>query len=208
MRQAHRAGIPKVVIFTANGEGLELACKEMEDLPEKDSLRLIGVSFAWGSVKREALMVPEERRALLERLKIPIIHAADPLADLQQPKRIEKNLVRRVLEFFSGGTELCVRAAVIACDAGLVEPGEHVVAMSADTSVILKAAPSAVVFSMLSIREIICKPLVQDITKGENVPAEVNVEALLHRRAGPKALPASVKGRAVPKLPSTETTKQ
>jgi len=201
IKQAHRVGIPKVIMFTANGEGLELAYRQSNELIESKKVQLIGVSFAFGSVKNEALIVPKERQLLIDRLGIPILHAADPLEDLRHPKRVEKNLIQRALEFFSGGMALCIRAALIACDAGYVLPGEHVVSMSADTSVILKAAPSAYVFSTLSVREIICKPIVQDITKGESLAAEVNVEVLLQRRgSSQKALPASSKERPTPKL--------
>lgn len=200
VRQAQRAGLEKIVMFTANGEGLELACKEIEGINDSTPLRLIGVSFAYGSVKREALDIPERRRRLFERLDIPIIHAADPLADLQHPKR---DLVRGAMEFLSGGTALCIRATVIACDAGLVEPAEHIIAMSADTSIILKAAPLSHVFSTLSIREIICKPLVQNITKGENLATEVNVEVLLQRKR-PKTLPATTTEPGQTRVPSPE----
>jgi hypothetical protein len=90
-----------------------------------------------------------------------------------------KNLVRRAFECFSGGMAFCLSSAVIACDVGLVIPGAHVVAKSADTAVIVKAVPSSHALSSLSVREIVCKPTILDISRNEIVASEVNAEALL-----------------------------
>lgn len=46
----------------------------------------------------------------------------------------------------------------MACDAGAVEIGEHVVVMTSDTSLIVRAAPTAPLLTDLVVRQIVCKP--------------------------------------------------
>jgi len=183
------SGIHKIVVFTANGEGLELACKKYLTQTQYRSIRLIGVSFPYGMVPSQALQIPTEREALFQQHEIPIIRGAFPLDELSEPHSKSKN--RRVLEFFSGGMFFCLNAAIIACDQGFVGAGEHVIVMSADTSVLVKASPSSKALASLAVREIICKPLIQDISKGESLAVEVNVDALIRPKRGrTKALPA------------------
>jgi hypothetical protein len=196
--KARETGIQIIVMYTANGEGLELACKKFLVQPKYSSIRLVGVSVPIGSAPTEALMIPEARRDLLTRHDIPIIRAANPFEDAQVPNVPGPNLVRRAFECFSGGTAVCISSAVIACDAGLVAPGAHVITMSADTSLLLKVLPSSHALSALVVREIICKPTILDISKKEIVAAEVNTEALLNRRKN--------KVRALPPTGDSEQT--
>ena len=59
--------------------------------------------------------------------------------------------------------EVCVEIILMACDGGLIKPGEKVIAVAgtaagADTAVVVTSAPSTRL-SDLHIHEIICKPL-------------------------------------------------
>jgi hypothetical protein len=193
LQHAVRSGTRKVVVCTANGEGLEFACNKYLSQPEYQGIRLIGVSFPFGKVPSQALQIPPERKRLLDEHRIPVVRAAFPFDDLSTEGLHSKSLVHRALEFFSGGMVLCLNAVVIACDQGLVSTGEHVIVTSADTSVLVKASSSSKAFNLLAVREIICKPLIQDITKGESLAVEVNVDALLSpkKKNRGKALPAS-----------------
>jgi uncharacterized protein len=189
---AVRSGTRKIVVFTGNGDGLELACKKYLNQPDFPPIQLIGVSLPAGSAPQQALHISEERQRLFEQYKIPVVRAAFPFDDVSLPNGKTRSLVHRALEFFGGGMALCINAVVIACDAGFVSPGEHVIAMSADTSILVKASPSSKMFAALAVREIICKSLIQDITKGETLAVEVNVDALLKpRKARTKALPSA-----------------
>jgi hypothetical protein len=180
---AKAAGIQNIVVFTSAGEGLELACKKFLTSPQFSDVRITGVSFPIGIVPTEALEVPDERRKLLEEFGIPIIRAAFPLNFPIEPTAPTKSPVQIALEFFSGGTVMCLNAAIVACDAGRIQPGEHVIVMAADTAYVVKATPSSMAHSALSVREIICKPLIQDITKGESLALEVNIDVLLKTRS-------------------------
>ena len=139
----------------------------------------------------EALEVPPKRAELLQKFNVHVIRAANPFDEPAIPHVPSRNLLRRAFECFSGGMALCLSSAVIACDAGLIVPGAHVVAMSADTAVIVKAVPSSHALSSLTVRELICKPIILDVSKKEVVAAEVNAEALLSRqKSRRKLLPA------------------
>ena len=56
---------------------------------------------------------------------------------------------------------MCVEAIIMATDAGYVEPGEYVIAMSADTAIVANGVSSTWLFHPdegMTISEIICKP--------------------------------------------------
>ncbi len=170
-----------------NGDGLEIACTEYLTDPKFRGIKVVGVGFPHGTVPPPALQVPERRQTLFQEFNVPILRAACPFDDR----------VRRTLELFSGGMSLCVWGVLVACDSGAVMGGEHVIACSGDTSVIVKAAPSSHFFSSLVIREVVCKPLIHDISKGESLAEEVSIEE------GEKALggtePKRLSGSTAPK---------
>lgn len=202
LRHAKACGINSVIIFTTNGEGLELACTKYLGQEEFKGIQLIGVSWPIGKVPDQALNVPEDRLQLLQKHEINLIRAAFPFEELPGATNAPKGRTQTTIEIFGGGMYLCLNAVVVACDAGMVLPGEHVISMSADTSILVKASPSARAMSTLAVREIICKPIVQDITKGETLAAEVNAEALLARRKGRKVLPSNSQTEIVHKKES------
>jgi len=181
--RALQTGVEKILIFTVNGEGLEIACKHY--LPEErfKHIRVIGISFPFGSVPSSALEMPEERKKLLERFDVPLLRGSSPIDDGPMPGNLPHNLVRKTLEIFSGGTALCVWGILVACDTGFVPSGEHVIACCADTAIVAKASTSAHLLSSFAIREIVCKPLIHDLSKGESLAEELNVEALLKTKS-------------------------
>jgi hypothetical protein len=63
---------------------------------------------------------------------------------------------------------LCVQAALIACDAGEVEQGEHVIALTSDTAILVRSSPTERLLTDFIIREIICKPMSLTVSKSEN----------------------------------------
>ncbi len=62
---------------------------------------------------------------------------------------------------------LCVQAVLMASDAGFVELGEHVIAMTSDTSILVRSAGTERFLTDLIVREIICKPVLLTIGKSE-----------------------------------------
>ena len=123
-------------------------------------------------------VIPQDRLALFTEFNIPILRSSNPLEGPSLPDEDEGGQIRRTLQLFSGGTQLCVRGVLTACDAGYISLGEHVITMCADTSLIVKGAPTAKFFSAFIVREFVCKPLVLDISHGEILPAELDIDAM------------------------------
>jgi hypothetical protein len=48
-----------------------------------------------------------------------------------------------------------------------VEWGEHVIALTSDTAILAQAAPTRQMLRDLAVREILCKPAIYDIGRGE-----------------------------------------
>lgn len=176
--RARATRVSHIVIFTANGEGIELACNRYLRNESYSNIRVIGVSFPYGRISSEALVIPQDRLALFAEFNIPILRSFNPLEGPPLPDEDEGGQIRRTLQLFSGGTHLCVRGVLTACDAGYVSLGEHVITMCADTSLIVKGAPTAKFFSAFIVREFVCKPLVLDISHGEVLPAELDIDAM------------------------------
>jgi hypothetical protein len=190
--RAVQTGVEKILIFTVNGEGLEIACRNYLSEARFKKIRVIGISFPYGSVPSAALEVPEERQKLLQEFEVPLLRGSSPIDDGPLPGNRPHNLVRKTLEIFSGGTALCVWGILVACDTGFVPAGEHVISCCADTAIVAKASTSAHLLSSFAIREIVCKPLVHDLSKGESLAEELNVEALLktkQKKSAPRQLP-------------------
>jgi len=76
------------------------------------------------------------------------------------------SIVAEVLYKISIGVKVCVEIAIMACDAGYVEPGEDTIAVAGsgtglDSAIIISAAHSDEMFDKekgFKIREVICKP--------------------------------------------------
>jgi len=62
---------------------------------------------------------------------------------------------------------LCVQAVTLACDAGYLEQGEHVISMTSDTAILAMATVTRKMLSELVVREILCKPVILTIGRKE-----------------------------------------
>lgn len=62
---------------------------------------------------------------------------------------------------------LCIQAALIACDAGEVGWGEHIISLTSDTAILAQAAPTRHMLTAFAVREILCKPAVYTIGRNE-----------------------------------------
>lgn len=167
-------GIKKVVVFTANGEG---AIALSTALKNRD-IKIIAVTFPFGQTYKTSKgdgqvvvgIVDPSTREELERSNIKIVQGSLPFQDIIIPHAADPKLqsIIYTLRLFGGGTELCVQATIMACEAGTVAPGEDVVVMSADTALVVTAARKLTLFSPfegLEIKEIICKPSRLTITR-------------------------------------------
>jgi len=172
--------IRKIVIFTARGQGVRMAIEDFLPLEQYRSIGLVAVTFPVGKrftdANRNPLIVEiaEPERALLAQYNVPIVRAHlpfDPIKGIYKERGVlgqDLSLVGNALSLFGGSMSLCVQSAVMACDAGVVEQGQHVIAMTSDTAIVVQAAPTERLLCDLVIREILCKPAILSIGRREN----------------------------------------
>jgi hypothetical protein len=169
--------IKKVVIFTSAGLGLKMAIQDFCSQEQFADIELIAVTFpsqtqfSTGDPSEHA--IPTDLCEYLASRKIPIVRAHlpfDPIRSHYKGQGIlgqDFSLVGNALRIFCGSMSLCVQAVLMASDAGYVALGEHVIAMTSDTSILVRAAGTSRFLTDLIVREIICKPVLLTIGKSE-----------------------------------------
>ena len=197
---AVRRNVKKIIIFTGIGDGPRLALEKFRPKEEYADIKVIAVTFPCGQKFREDKSVqreisPEDRRYLNDN-QVPILRAHlpfNPIAAHHKHHGLlgqDLTLIGNALSVFCGSLPLCVQAALIACDAGEVEQGEHVIALTSDTSILVRSSPTERLLTDFVIREIICKPMSLTVSKSENrlqnSPAQMTLEGTLES-ANPRA---------------------
>jgi hypothetical protein len=177
--------IRKLVMFTGTGQGPMHAI--MSGYHPDVGVRIIAVTPPVGKVylvnplQPDAGMVragisPVTRRAL-EDSEIAIVSAHLPF---QSPPgdpgehgfRSEWARVERSYAILGEGFSLCIQATLMACDAGHIEVGERVVAMTSATSISILASNTDLFLSPthgLLVEGWICQPRQYDISHHANV---------------------------------------
>lgn len=168
---AKQHGIKKIVIFTGEGEGVKIAYDEFLTRSEYSHIQIIAATFPHG-YKHE---ISRDARAWMTDRKIQVVQAHlpfDPIKAQFQGHGIlgqDFSLLGNVLNIFGGSISLCVQAVLMACDAGVVNKGEHVIALTSDTSILVRSAPTSQLLTDFIVREIFCKSAVLDISKREQL---------------------------------------
>ncbi|ADV80916.1 hypothetical protein [Terriglobus saanensis] len=182
---AHSA--EKVVIFTSAGLGVRKALEAIDSNERYANLKIIAVTFPSNTTlpagsPQDHLISPETAASLTNR-GIPIVRAHLPFAPVKAHHEghgllgQDFSLLGNALNMFCGSMSLCVQAVLLACDAGHIELGEHVVAMTSDTAILARAAGTSRLLTDLIIREIICKPVLLTISKSEKLEDETATES-------------------------------
>lgn len=183
-RHCAKYEVAAVVMYTSVGDGPCIAVDRYTSVAEFAHIRIVAVT---PPAQRLYLADPREpgatapvrtgifgeRRVKLNEAGVPVISARLPFRSLAVPPSEEASfdpmqLVDRAFGTLGGGFSLCVQAALLACDAGAVSPGERVAAMTADTSIVLLASHSENFLSPkhgLFVEHIICRPSLYDISK-------------------------------------------
>lgn len=175
LRAAHDSGLRKVIIFTAEGEGIVKALELINSVEAYKDIELIAVTFPpdYPFPANQHPVIPSDRERHFKAKGIPIIRQPLPFeGTLKAPTgdEIKGTLIRATYNTICGGLALCVQSALMACDAEVVAEGEHVFAASADTAILVQACKSEHFFQGLVIREILCKPMILTVVKKEVVP--------------------------------------
>jgi hypothetical protein len=195
---AKNQNIGTIIIFTARGDGIKKALAEYCSQPEYAHVRLVAVTFPAGKRFRGAddsffeVRIADEDRELFDGKKIPIVSAHFPFDGLRGADERtgalarDLHLIADALNMFSGSMSLCVQSVALACDAGHVAIGDHVISMTADTSILATATTTRNMLSNLIIREVLCKPAILTIARGEPGPAKQIPKDVQHEKQGKK----------------------
>jgi hypothetical protein len=170
--------VQKVVIFTGAGEGVRIAIEEWLSLEEFAHIQLIAVTFPHG----QQFTSPEHLHGISESEQnfflehgVSIVRAHlpfEPIRSQFQGHGIlgqDFSLIGNTLNIFGGSMSLCVQAVLMACDAGLVRKGEHVISLTSDTSILVRSAPTSYLLTEFIVREVFCKPILLTIGKKEKL---------------------------------------
>ena len=175
-------GLEKLVIFTGIGAGVQEAIDRYLSEPKYSHVQLVAVTFAQGfevtvDGKPRPHVFPEQRKQAFAARGIPVVRAHlpfDAISTQHQRNGLlaqDLGIVGNALNIFCGSMSLCVQAVLIACDAGEVAVGEHVIVMTSDTSLLVRAAPTTRLLNDFIVRQIICKPAFLTIAKAEKSEA-------------------------------------
>jgi hypothetical protein len=192
---ARNRGVQTIVIFTAVGEGPRLAIEKYRSQPEFEDIKIVAVTFPYGQKftgyedRPEATQICSEYRQLFKDNGVPVVRAHLPFNPIHAPLKgpsvsgQDMTLIGNALNIFCGSMSLCVQAALMACDAGEVELGEHIISLTSDTAVLVRVAPTERFLADFVVREIVCKPMSLTIIKGEprltDTPAQMTIEGLV-----------------------------
>ena len=176
---AGRRNVKTIVIFTAIGVGVKLALEKFLTQPDYEGIQIIGVTFPYGQKfvgyedRPEATQISPEYMQLFHEKGVPIVRAHLPFNPIHAHQKghsapgQDLTLIGNTLNIFCGSMSLCVQAALMACDAGKVELGEHIISLTSDTAILARVAPTERFLADFIVREIICKPMSLTIIKGE-----------------------------------------
>jgi len=185
---AQQHSIGKIIIFTARGEGVQIALRDFCSQPQYAHIQLVAVTFPADKCftdsqkNRVTVEIPDGVLNLFNANKIPLVRAHLPF-DAVEPSAAQKtqvgrgySLVGEALNMFCGSMSLCVQAITLACDAGHIAPREHVISLTSDTAILASAAVTRKMLSKLVIREILCKPAILTIGRNETSPMVLESE--------------------------------
>lgn len=175
---AKRECVQKIVIFTGMGLGVNVAIDEYLSQGQYSHIQIVAVTFPPG----QQFTHPDHRRGIPEadqkrfsELGIPIVRAHMPFEPIKAQYQghgilgQDFSLIGNVLSIFGGSMSLCVQAVLMACDAGVVRMGEHVIALTSDTSILARSAPTSHLLTDFVVRQIFCKPVLLTVGKNEKV---------------------------------------
>jgi hypothetical protein len=190
--------IKKVIIFTSAGEGVKRAIRDYRSQERFAGIDLIAVTFPsqtqFSTGDPSDYTIPDDVCKLLAQQNVPIVRAHLPFDPIRPHYKGDGvlgqdfSLIGNALRIFCGSMSLCVQAVLMASDADYVGLGEHVIAMTSDTSILVRAAGTAKFLTDLIVREIICKPVLLTIGKSEKVDSVLgdSTEGASHK---PELLP-------------------
>ena len=155
--RAQARDIKKVVLASTRGDTARAASQAFAG--SDIQLAIIPHQFGFGQQQRfpQTLVSELEQKGHRVHFGTMLFHTEDFYGN-RTPR-----LMATLLRTFCQGFKVCIEITLMACDGGLVIPGEKVIAVAgtglgADTAVVVTSAPT-IRLADLHVHEIICKPL-------------------------------------------------
>lgn len=216
---AKKQNVSKIIIFTARGEGVRIAIESHLSQDEFANIKAIAVAFPHGKIFTDKnknnieVEISKEDLAFFGEHHVPVVRAHLPFDSIMPFFKSsgmlgqDLSLVSEALGIFGGSMALCVQAITMACDAGEVEIGEHVIALTSDTAILAQASNTDRMLGELIVREILCKAAVLTISRkehSEKMPGQLSLEI----GSDSKTLPAPIEITETQTRPSSKPKKK
>jgi hypothetical protein len=171
--------VRKLVIFTGVGAGPKIALEKFRSQEIYSQIEIIAVTFPCGQRFKvgegepAAMEISAADRQLFRENNVAVVRAHLPFNPISAHHKNhgvlgqDLSLIGNALSIFGGSMSLCVQAALMACDAGEVELGEHVIALTSDTAILVRTSPTERLLTDFIVREILCKPMRLTVIKSE-----------------------------------------
>jgi uncharacterized protein len=177
---AAKHDISKIVIFTGAGEGVKIAYNDFISQEQYSHIQIVAATFPQGHPHAHLFLTDDQD--WMDQRKIPLIRAHLPFDPIrtqygQGLLGQDFSLLGNVLSIFGGSMSLAVQAVLMASDAGAVRNGEHVIALTSDTSIMVRSAPTSHLLTEFIVRAVFCKAAFLDVSKKEELPASDKAEA-------------------------------
>lgn len=162
----------KVVIFTAIGEGPALAYNALQQWDPTIIAVTVGPDFhVVRGDKKLHPFIPPKAKSFFDGVGIPIVKSRLPFDKIEGATAYNEQvkLIADSISIFGGSFVPCVQAVLQACDHGLIEIGEKVVAVTGDSAAVVTASTTGRFLTReagLAVNEIICKPRNLTIARG------------------------------------------
>jgi hypothetical protein len=156
-RRAMSREVNKVVLASTRGETAQAASKAFAG----SNIQLVVIPHQFGFGQQQlfpqALVLELEQQGHRVHFSTMLFHTEDFYGN-RAPR-----LMATILRTFCQGIKVCTEITLMACNGGLVAPGEKTIAVAgtgfgADTAIVVTAAPTTRL-AELRVHEIICKPL-------------------------------------------------
>jgi len=161
-RYAEANGVRDIVVASTTGATGVKASEVFK------GYNLVVVTHSAGFKEPGKVELLEENRAIIEKNGGRILTTTHALSGIERSLRKKFNVIGPLeqiaytLRLFGQGTKVCVEAAVMAADSGLIPIDKDIICIGgtskgADTAIIIKPAYSSDFFD-LKVRKILCKP--------------------------------------------------
>lgn len=163
VERARELGITRFVV--ASNTGYTIRQLLGQGVPGE---RIVGVTHHIGFREPGGDEMEKDERRKLDELGVTLLTTTHLFGNVERAVTNKfgglypGGLIAQALKLLGEGTKVCVECSVMAMDAGLVAPGEELVAIGgssggADTAVVIVPAHARDFFDT-EVREIICKP--------------------------------------------------